>query len=151
VDEVAGRAEGEEEAQLKSSWTRQIDSMSLFTSDRERWLWLWTLAVLLALYATLGPARVLVDALREQNLLRVSFGLLLFLVVAAVARQWVRKRPGWSEVGVALGVALAYAGTFLRMGSPEERTHLIEYGIVAVLLVALLLISALVWFRKRRK
>ena len=52
--------------------------MSLFTSDRERRLWLWTLAVLVAIYATLGPARVLADALRERNLLRLSFALLCF-------------------------------------------------------------------------
>jgi hypothetical protein len=109
-------------------------SKSLFTSDRERRLWLWTLAVMVAIYSTLGPARTLVDALRERNLLQVSFALVLLLLVAAIARQLVKRRPGWSEIGVALGVALAYLVMFLRMGSPEERTHLIEYGIVAALI-----------------
>lgn len=106
----------------------------LFTSDRERRLWLWTLAVMVAIYSTLGPARTLADALREHNLLRVSFALVLLLVVVAIAASWVKRRPGRAEIGVALGVALAYLGTFLRMGSPEERTHLIEYGIVAALI-----------------
>ena len=35
--------------------------MDLFTSDRERRLWLWTLAVLVAIYSTLGLARALVE------------------------------------------------------------------------------------------
>lgn len=108
--------------------------MSLFTSNRERRLWLWVLAVMVAIYATLGPARMLVDALRQRNLLRVSFTVVVLLVIVVFIGQWVKRRPGWSEIGVALGVALAYWMTFLRMENPAERTHLIEYGIVAVLI-----------------
>jgi hypothetical protein len=108
--------------------------MSLFTSNRERRLWLWTLAVMVAIYATLGLARTLADALRERNLLRLSFPFVLLLVVGAIAWHWVKQRPDRGEVGVALGVAFAYAMVFLRMDSPEERTHLIEYGIVAALI-----------------
>ena len=46
--------------------------MNLFTSDRERRLWLWTIAVLVAIYASLGFAETLVVTLRERNLLRTS-------------------------------------------------------------------------------
>ena len=105
-----------------------------FTSARERRLWLWALAVMVAIYSTLGPARTVADALRERNLLKVSFALVLFLVVGAIAAQWVKKRPGWREIGVALGVALAYLMVWVRIDSWEERTHLIEYGIVAALI-----------------
>lgn len=108
--------------------------MALFTSKRERSLWLWALAVLVAIYSTLGPARALVDFLRERNLLRVSFGVLVGLVVVAILWHGTRKRPGWSEVGVGFGVALAYGVAFLRIANPAERTHLIEYGVVAVLM-----------------
>ncbi len=108
--------------------------MSLFTSNRERRLWLWALAVMVAIYSTLGPARTLVDALRERNLLRLSFAVVVLLVVVAIVAQWVKRRPGWREIGVALGVALAYWMTFLRMDNPAERTHLIEYGVVAALI-----------------
>ena len=111
-----------------------MEGKSLFTSRRERRLWLWTLAVLAAIYSTLGPARTLVDALRERNLLRVSFALVLILLVGGFAWRLVKRRPSWSEVGVALGVAFVYLVAFLRMSSPEERTHLIEYGIVAALI-----------------
>ncbi len=67
--------------------------MSFFTSKRERRLWLWTLAVMVAIYATLGPAWTLADALRERNLLEVSFALVLLLVVGAIAGRWVKRPP----------------------------------------------------------
>ena len=108
--------------------------MSLFTSDRERRLWLWTLAVLAAIYATLGPARALTDILRERGLLEASFAIMLAFLVGAIVASWMKRRPGWREIGVALGVALAYATMFARMENPAERTHLIEYGIVAALI-----------------
>ncbi len=107
--------------------------MPVFTSDRERHLWLWTLGTMVAIYSTLGPARVLVDALRERNLLRASLAVALVLVVVVVLRQWLRRRPGRGEVGVALGVAFAYGVSFIRIETPEERTHLVEYGVVAAL------------------
>lgn len=108
--------------------------MPTLSSPREKRLWLWTLAVVLAIYATLGPARAIADALREQNLLRVAFGLLVAGVLAVAVRSWVRERPGWRDVGVALGVLLVYGFAFLRMDNPAERTHLIEYGVVAALI-----------------
>ncbi len=108
--------------------------MTLFTSDRERRLWLWTLAVMVAIYSSLGPARAVVDALRARGLLEAFSTAVALLVGLAVLWRWRRTRPGWSEIGVGLGVALAYGWTFLRIGNPAERTHLIEYGIVAALL-----------------
>lgn len=111
--------------------------MNFFTTNQERRLWLWTLAVLIAIYSTLGPARTLVDALRERNLLRVSFGVLVLVVVVVVAiLVWkgLKRRPSWGQIGVGLGVALAYGAAFLRIGNPAERTHLIEYGVVAALM-----------------
>ena len=43
-------------------------SMSLFTSNRERRLWLWTLAVVAAIYSTLGLASMLAEVLRERGM-----------------------------------------------------------------------------------
>ncbi len=108
--------------------------MVRFTSDRERRLWLWTLAALVAIYSTLGPARSLAAALRERNLLGVSFAIVVVLLVAVILIQWVKTRPGWAEIGVALGVVLTYLAVLARIETPEERTHLIEYGIVAALI-----------------
>lgn len=106
----------------------------LFSSKRERRLWLWTVAVVVAIYSTLGPATTVAAALRERNLLRVSIGLALVLVLGPVLWRWLRQRPGWREVGAAMGVAFAYWMVWIRVGSWEERTHLIEYGVVAALI-----------------
>jgi hypothetical protein len=72
--------------------------MSWFTSDRERRLWFWALAVVVAIYSTLGLAGTLAEALRERNQL--------------------------DDVFFALRMAT----------DPAHRTHLFEYGLVAVLI-----------------
>jgi hypothetical protein len=55
--------------------SREAHSLSLFTSDRERRLWAWTLAVVVAIYSTLGLARTLAGALSDKGLLDAVFGL----------------------------------------------------------------------------
>ncbi len=79
--------------------------MALFSSDRERRLWLWTLAVVMAIYSTLGLARTLAEALREHGLLGASFPVVSFdpqdilfnllagamAVGASVALAWARR------------------------------------------------------------
>lgn len=107
---------------------------SLFTSDRERRLWAWTAAVVVAIYSTLGLARTLAGILREEGLLVAAFGLGMLLVGGTVLVVGLRRRPGGLEIGIALGVATAYYMVLVRMALPEERTHLIEYGVVAVLI-----------------
>ncbi|MDH3603415.1 MAG: hypothetical protein OEU26_27700 [Candidatus Tectomicrobia bacterium] len=107
--------------------------MSLFTSDRERHLWFWTLAVVVAIYSTLGRAATLAGAFRDRGLIDAVFGFGFFLVLATIMTQGLKTRPGGAEIGVALGVAAAYLMVFVRMAIPAaERTHLIEYGVMAV-------------------
>jgi peptidoglycan/LPS O-acetylase OafA/YrhL len=113
--------------------------MSIFTSRRERRLWTWALVAVLAIYSTLGLAQVVVHFLREQNLLRFTFGLLVAGIVAAVIWRWVRQPPSWLEIGVWVAAALVYTIAFIRVETPEERTHLIEYSLVAVLIYQALL------------
>jgi len=105
----------------------------LFSSDRERRLWRWTLAVVVAIYSTLGLAATLVWALRDRGLVDSFFFFCFLLVGATILTQGLKTRPGGAEIGVALGVAAAYLLVFARMSIPAaERTHLIEYGVVAV-------------------
>lgn len=106
----------------------------MFTSDRERRLWLWTLIVLVAIYSTMGSARAVVEGLRERGLLEFSVSVVLLLVGVVVAVQWLRRRPRWREISVAFTVTAAYLMALVRIPHPEERTHLIEYGLVALLI-----------------
>ena len=108
--------------------------MALYTSDRERHLWLWTLVVLTAIYSTLWVTPSLTGSLRERNLVRISVAVCVFAVVVAIAVQTMRRRPDRREIGVLLDIAAVYLWAFFRMQIPEERTHLIEYGLVAVLI-----------------
>jgi alpha-L-fucosidase 2 len=106
--------------------------MLLFTSDRERRLWFWTLVVIVAIYSSLGPSQLLAEWLRERNLLRISLGAVLLLGAAIIVWRWAKMRPGWREIGVGFGVTFAYLWALARVGvPPEERTHLIEYAVVA--------------------
>ena len=106
-----------------------------FTSRRERRLWLCALAVVVAIYSTLGLAGSLAETLREHNLLPAAVLALMLATVAAIVGSGLKRRPGRREIWVALGVTAVYAMAVVRMGgSMEERTHLFEYGIVAVLI-----------------
>ena len=108
--------------------------MITFTSARERRLWALTLAVVVAIYATLGLARTLSDELRNRDLLDNTFFFAFVVLVAAVVIRALRLRRGGSELFVMLVTAIVYLMMFLRMASPEERTHLLEYGVVALLI-----------------
>lgn len=104
--------------------------MAVFTSPRERRLWFWTLAVVVAIYSTLGLAGTFAEQLSETGLTTVGFAAGMFLVGVTVLTQGLRTKPSAAEIGVVLGVAVVYLMVFLRMALPE-RSHLIEYGIVA--------------------
>ena len=106
----------------------------VFTSPRERRLWTWTAVVVFGIYSSLGLARTLAGQLRDRDLVDGVFVLAFGTMVVAVAAVGLRARPGGLELGVFLGVVAVYLMVFARMGIPEERTHLFEYGIVTVLI-----------------
>ena len=107
---------------------------SLFSSPRERCLWVATLVVVAAIYATIGLAGTLADVLRDRGLLGMSFALGLVMVVATILAFGLRRRPTGAQVAVALGVAAVYWMVLVRVANPAERTHLVEYGVVALLI-----------------
>lgn len=105
---------------------------AVFSSARERRLWAWTLAVVVAIFSTLGPAGTLAGALRDSGLDAALFVVGCLLVLATIVTQGLASRPSGAEIGVALGVAAAYVLVFVRMSLATERTHLVEYGVVAL-------------------
>lgn len=108
--------------------------MSVFVSSRERRLWIWTAAVVVAIWATLGLARTLSDELRNRDLLDNTFFFAFVVLVVVVVIRSLRLGRGSAEIFALLVTALVYLMMFLRMASPEERTHLLEYGVVALLI-----------------
>ena len=111
---------------------KQLNTKSFFSSPRERCLWGWTLAVVAAIYSTLGWAPALAKFLRDRGLLDGLFVLGLILIGAAILTQALKVRAHGTEIGVALGIVATYLLVFVRMAIPEERAHLIEYGVVAI-------------------
>ncbi len=107
-----------------------MTSMSLFSSKRERRLWLWTFAVVVAIYSTLGLASTLAVALSD-GLAAIGFLAAMLFVGLTILTQGLKTRPGGMEIGVVLGMAAVYFMVFVRMAI-RERSHLIEYGVVAV-------------------
>ena len=108
--------------------------MSVFSSDRERRLWIWTLAVVVALYASLGFAGKLAEVLRARDLFGAFVVTGFVVMVVAMAGLALKRRPARREVWVALAVVAVYAMALGRIGIAEERGHLFEYGLVAVLI-----------------
>lgn len=108
--------------------------MSLFSSPRERRLWIWTLVVVGAIYSTLVLAKPLAGVLGDRNVIAGVFVLGMLLVgLAVVVLAW-RTRPGNIEIGIGLGVIAAYFLVLFRITAPGERSHLIEYSVVAALI-----------------
>ncbi len=107
-----------------------------FSSDRERRLWIWALAVVVAIYSTADLARTLADALRESGLLEATasmFSAGMLLIGAMIVVQGLRERSRGVEVGFALGVAAIAVIGFARGISAAERSHLIEYAVLALI------------------
>ena len=118
---------------------RTGDAVSAFTSARERRLWVWALATVLAIYGTLGLAGRLATRIpAEVTGVLFGFGFLVVILVVGLS-GWV-GRSGPREAWMRTGVAAVYGMVLVRMGADgAERTHLFEYGLVALLIHAALL------------
>ncbi len=110
---------------------------SFFSSTRERRLWLLTSVIVIGIYATLGLASTLAQYLNNQGVAAIVFLTFMFLVGVTVVLLALKVKPGGVEIGVALGIVTVYLFVFFRMAIPE-RSHLIEYSIVAAFIYAAL-------------
>jgi len=109
----------------------KANEISLFASRRERWLWTLTSLLIVTIFSTLGLASTLVGVLLERREFDSVFIAGFFLMGVAVLTQGLQVRRRGFEIGVALGVAAVYLMVFARLGIPE-RSHLFEYGVVAM-------------------
>lgn len=105
--------------------------MSLFTSSREKKLWLWVLVVIAAIFSTLFIGQPLFKLLANQNLQAAYFLLGMALVGATIIVHGLKTKSSKFEISLWLGLAGVYTMLFLRLGLPE-RSHLMEYSVLAV-------------------
>lgn len=107
--------------------------MAWCSSARERRLWIVILVLVTTIYSTLWLTQKLAAFLAGSGLDVAGFLLSMFLIAVAVAILALRVRPGGIEIGVMIGIAAVYVMVLVRL-SLAERTHLIEYGIIAALI-----------------
>ncbi|NNF66079.1 MAG: VanZ family protein [Gammaproteobacteria bacterium] len=107
---------------------------SFFASPRERRLWLLTALLVFAIYSTLGLAATLAAWLYGQALMTTAFVAAMLLTALTIVMVALGVRPRGIEIGAWLGVAVVYFLVLLRLAIPE-RSHLMEYGIVAVFIL----------------
>lgn len=106
--------------------------MSLFTSIRERKLWYWAGVAWAVIFASIWLAGSVAEFLRDRGLISNAIWVVLFLVVLSVVINGIRSRATGFEVIIWLGLFAVYLMVMLRMTLPEERSHLIEYSILAL-------------------
>jgi len=112
---------------------------SRFTSRRERWLWLSASLVVAAIALTLVIGPVLAELVRYREVLDAGFVVGLLLVGATVVALALHARARGIELGIVLaGVAICTLVVTRAGLSAAERTHLIEYAILAALIHAAL-------------
>lgn len=113
--------------------------MFKFSSKREKRLWLYTIIVLVAIYATIGLAQSAALAISGTNIDVALFLFGAFLVLLVVITQGLKVRPSGLEISIAIGILAAYIMIFIRMLLPGERSHIYEYGIVGIFIFEALL------------
>ena len=109
--------------------------MSFFSSRRERRLWSALAIVLVAIYATLGNAPEIAAMLRERKSLTGTMFVVFLAALVVISVLFIRRRPGRVEIAAGAGILIVYLLAWIRIGvaTPEERTHLFEYSLVAAL------------------
>lgn len=111
---------------------------NLFTSEREKKLWIITLLIVAAIFGTLFLGQPLEQFLRSQDVQAVLFLTGMIMVTVSVVGHGLKKRPSTSLLAAVIGLAAVYLMFFFRLGAPE-RSHLIEYSALAVVLHEVLL------------
>jgi len=104
----------------------------------ERRWWVAVAATIGATYASLSWMQVALDALRERNLLRKSIVAAAAVAAASVVGWLLRRRAGWREWLMLALCAVVYAVVATRFEVIQERIHLLQYGLVALLFLGAL-------------
>ncbi len=105
--------------------------MALFTSKREKQLWLWVFAVIIAIFSTLFFGQPLAELFSSQDARAVVFSIVMLLVGTTILIHAIKSKPSSLELTLWIGLAAVYTMFILRLGMPD-RSHLIEYSVLAI-------------------
>lgn len=105
--------------------------MSLFKTKRERRLWTLALIAAVAIFSGLFLSETLSELFQIGGVLAALFAAGALSVLIASALLGLKARPRGIEIGVILGIAAVYLLLFVRVLTPVERSHVIEYGVLA--------------------
>lgn len=107
--------------------------MPVWKSIREKQYWLWAILVYITILTTLFIGQPLANELRDQNVQAIFFLLGMVLAASAVIIHGIVNKPSKTEYAILIGIIAVYIMFFFRLGAPE-RSHLIEYSVLAILL-----------------
>ncbi|MCY3629574.1 MAG: VanZ family protein [Bacteroidota bacterium] len=116
-----------------------MDHRMTFAFTRERRLWTAAVLIVLAIYFTLGPAVEWLRLLQASGWGTGVFLLGCCLLLVFIVTRGMTAIPSREEVTVAIGIAILYSVTLSYIKHPEERIHVIMYGVVALVIYAALL------------
>lgn len=105
--------------------------MPLFTSPREKRLWLYAFLVMFAIFSILAFGRPFQEMLRDQNIQAVFFLSGMILTGATIIVHGLKVKPSKTEIAIWFGLSAVYIMFVFRLGAPE-RSHLIEYSVLAI-------------------
>lgn len=102
-----------------------------FTSTKEKRFWVYTIVVLIAIFSSLFVGQPLSGLLRNEGVQAFAFILAMLLIGAGVLARGLQQRGSKNMLAVWLGITAVYLLVFVRLGLPE-RSHLIEYSVLAL-------------------
>lgn len=107
--------------------------LKLFISKREKLLWLYVTTCYLAILSLLFLGQPLTELFSNQNLQAALFTFGMVLVALVILLHAFRKKSGKLTMMMWLSIIAVFSMFLLRLGLPE-RSHLIEYSILAILI-----------------
>ncbi len=106
--------------------------MIQFRSKREKLLWIGVVLAIIGIFVVLVIGQPLAGMLRDRQLLTNGFWIAIYLVLGTIIWHGWKRRISRLEIGVWIGIIAIYLLALLRMAVPEERSHLIEYSVLAI-------------------
>ena len=111
--------------------------MDIFTSSREKRLWIYTSLVLVAIILTLIFGGEIVSKM-NPDLQGALFFYAMIAIAATVILHGLIIRPKKAEITIWFGLSAVYIMMYSRLGF-AERSHLFEYSILAIFIHKLII------------